>query len=47
MTGKGLDAIIERYHKFGKPVFDEFIYATGKYVDLFVQEELKIRLQLI
>ena len=34
--GRGLDTIIERYHKFVKPAFDEFIYPTRKYADLIV-----------
>ena len=34
--GRGLDTIIERYHKFVKPAFDEFIYPTRKYADMIV-----------
>ena len=34
--GRGLDTIIERYHKFVKPVFDEFIYPTREHSDLIV-----------
>lgn len=34
--GRGLDTIIERYHKFVKPAFDEFNYSKKKYMDLIV-----------
>ena len=34
--GRGLDTIVERYHKFVKPAFEDFIKPTRKYADLVI-----------
>lgn len=34
--GRGLDTIIERYHKFVKPAFSLFIEPTKKYADIII-----------
>lgn len=34
--GRGLDTIVERYHKFVKPAFEDFIKPTRKYADIII-----------